>query len=80
MTTSTNILQHRIATEPATKAELHEGTFVNGESGFHLIFRYDHLNGYRSISISDMDVLLDLANQIQKLAEINESSEATRIS
>ena len=67
MTTSKNILEHRIATDPAMSVEVHPGTFIDDEPGYQIIFRYEYLNGYRSISVKDADVLRSLVDQIKSL-------------
>lgn len=76
MTTSANLIQHRIATDPAARVEVHEGEFFDGEQGFQLIFRYDYLNGYRSISVKDRAVLRSLADQIENLLNVDNSDNA----
>jgi hypothetical protein len=67
VTTSQNILQHRIATDPAVSVEVHEGTFTDDQPGYHLVFRYEYLGGYRSISVKDREVLEGLADQIKAI-------------
>jgi hypothetical protein len=67
VTTSANILQHHIATDPAASVEVHEGTFTDDRPGYQIIFRYEYLNGYRSISVKDREVLRSLADQIESL-------------
>ena len=66
MTTSHNLIAHRIATDPAVAVDVHEGTFADDQPGFQLIFRYEYLNGYRSISVKDRDVLRSLADPIER--------------
>lgn len=67
MTTSANLIRHRLSTDVARQVELHEASTTEGEPTYLLIFRYDYLNGYRSISVQNKEVLRNLADQIETL-------------